>query len=84
MVATVRITVGVQCGGWEAMHAAGKDAKEAQMGVSLILHPTEVVVEILLHAEIGAGDKTQVHQKVVAEFELLSRRLRADGENNYQ
>lgn len=83
MVAAVRVAVGVERGGGEAMHAVREDAEEAQVSIPLILHPAEIVFEILLHASVSESDEAQIHQPVVAIFELLSGSLRADGEHNY-
>ena len=82
MVAAVRVSVGVEGGGGETVHTARKDTEKAQMGVTLVLHPAEIVVEVLRHAPIGAGDKTQVHQEVVRQFKLLSCCLRTKREYN--
>ncbi len=65
------------------MNTIGEDAKEAKVSIALILHPGQIVIKILRHPAIRARDETQIHQEVVAEFELLlTRQVGTDRSRN--
>jgi len=71
MVRSVGVTIGVQRSGREDVDAVPVDPEEPQVGISLIQHPAEVVVQILLNTPIGTGDKAEAGDPVVGQFELL-------------
>ena len=78
---TGRVAVGLQGGRRERVVSIGEYAEKPEMRISLLLHPGEIVVEILLPSAISAGDEAQILQEIIAELELLGDRCRSHKNN---
>jgi hypothetical protein len=53
------------------VQAVRKYPEKAQMSIALVIHPAKIIFQVLDHAAVGTGDKTQIHQEIITELKLI-------------